>query len=310
MNSFFKSSFIWFLILAISAPSCASLKNNKPIKSNSVSTEELHRLKKVITQREAIVTNDVYLKIEEYKKYLKYGPPFPKEFWKLHDELFETYKALIHTNSGYKIVIPSKSQVNLTFRSFCLASSKAGPSNGENFKWVNKTPKIPYYNQLFTYWDIHPEISRHDIQTLIWNLGNKTYFENYPPRLQNILIEIDPDARSKLPSELRSQLFDLAKDLVLDSVPLARNAKNIYYDTKGSFNDYHRIARRIDEIKSKLPYVPVGGPTSIPGTPLYSDLTNRGFTEVTNPIQTQGYLNNWKNSYSRTFFGLVLASPL
>lgn len=279
MKHLFTRCFIWILVLIVATSGCASLQNLK-LNSKPVKIEELRKLRKVNIKKTAIAPQDVNIKIARYKKYLNYGPPFSKEFWKVHDELLEIYNGLKDSNSGYKIVIPANSQIKLKFRSFCLAHNKAGPSNGENFKWATKTPSIPYYEELFTYWDTHPEIYAGDIQTLIWNLGSGTYFENYPPTLQRILLEIDPEAQKKLPSKIKSQLFNIAKDLILDSVPLARDARNVYYDIKGQFYNYQHTANRILELKSRLPFIQDTGPTQIPGTPLYSDITNTGFSEV------------------------------
>lgn len=72
-------------------------------------------------------------------------------------------------------------------------------------------PAIPYVREVLRYGDQHPEIPQSDLQILLWNLDNKTPYESYPPYLKRMLLDIDPKAPLRLPSELKERATSYLK---------------------------------------------------------------------------------------------------
>lgn len=218
-------------------------------------------------------------KLARFKKLLGQGKPFSNEFWQLHDDLFKIYASLKATLPS-NVVVPPRSQKRISFKSFCLHSSRASPSELETFRWQKKAV-VPYQRKILEYGLNHPKVKQSDLQTLLWNLGNKTYREEYPDDLLSLLRKIDPKAVKKLPSETKSEAIGFFKDLVRDNVPVVSEAEDVVDLIQGKFYDYQEIAERIERLTSTQPLVSPGSIRPFADTPLYTRTKSDGYSTQT-----------------------------
>jgi hypothetical protein len=224
--------------------------------------------------------NDLAKKMVHFKGLLGNGGPKSKADWKLHDELLQTYTRL-KTAQGSppnQIVVPAHSKVIFSLPSFCLNSSRAGPSENERFKWKKGDPEIPYFKKTLEYAQKHPEMQS-QIQELIWNLQNKTRWEEYPDQLKLILREIDPNASAELPSRIKDRLKDAASDLLSEYVPGVQTARDAVSLIEGKYYTFDEVRRDIESRKSSEPIeADLETLEGIPDTSLYAETRSTGFS--------------------------------
>jgi len=142
--------------------------------------------------------------LERFKSILNKRKPLSKEDWTLHDQLLDYYIQLKEGASApNKVYIPAQSRWTTRFESYCLNSKKAVPEENERLLWKKAQSKIPYLKELLSLASKSKDISQEDIQTLIWNLHNKTVWEDYPLSLQKILLSVDPKVPKNCPLGFR-----------------------------------------------------------------------------------------------------------
>lgn len=198
--------------------------------------------------------------------------------WKLHDDLLATYIQLKgQLIQGTKIRVPARSRFKIDLPSFCLNSGRASPTDTEGFQWIKKDPNILYYKELLKLSSAN-EIKQTDAQTLLWNLQNKTHWENYPDDLKAILQKIDPKASLKLPSKVKDAVKDTAIDYLKSQVPFADKIEDAVSLVEGEYYKYDDYARSIQEVVSKYSLEKTDTLTPVPSTALYSDIQSEGYS--------------------------------
>jgi hypothetical protein len=124
------------------------------------------------------------------------------------ERFYAFYRAIKLLESSQRIRVEPHSKTQVDLQSFCLDPAGQIPSENERFAWKDQSPGIPYYKEILQFAQKNPDYGQQEIQTLIWNLKNKTDYENYPDRLRSVLDQIDPNAKFKLPSETKEKMID------------------------------------------------------------------------------------------------------
>jgi hypothetical protein len=269
---------IGFILSIFSLSSCATLHSgSSDIPLSKIQNEILFQTKNQGIDRGVILT-----RISAFERVLKENPKVltPAQ-WRLHDQLLTAYVQIKNQSLGdAKIVIPAKSKLEITLPSFCLNHSFAAPGDREKFKWLKKSPDIPYFQQIVKLISGH-RIEQTDAQTLLWNLQSKVNWESYPDRLKAVLKEIDPQTPFKLPSAIKDQVTHKILDYIENQVPGINEAQNAASQIQGRFADYKDYAKSIKDIVSQYPEDNSYDDTvsSIPDTNLYSKIKPNGYSQ-------------------------------
>jgi len=258
-----------FLLLCLS---CSTLPHRS---SPSLSLNEARR--KTHALPKSPEDSEIRRKLTRFRRILGRGKPISNEGWRLHDELLKAYVALKSEPHGFMVIIPAKTRMDLSFRTFCLDPHKVAPDRKEHYRWVRRPPEIPYFHEVLQYWSHHTEVPQSDVQTLIWNLKIGTYFEDYPESLRGILIAIDPSAPIKLPSKTKSEVGSVLSDLLQSVVPETGVARDTLDWSRDQFQKYADIAGNVSKLSSRFRPISVGQGESVEGTPLFADTTADGF---------------------------------
>lgn len=235
-------------------------------------------------------------KIRNFKlRTQKRGPQLNASDWKLHDELLSYYRELSTRKlSRGSITVPRNSQIKVNVESFCLDSSKASPKTKEPYRWKKGSPSIPYYQQILSE-SLRQKIPREKVQALLWNLQQGSYWENYSPETQSFLLSVDPKAPIVLPSKIRAQAQESAKNFLFDQVPGLRQATNNLSDLKGKYLNYEHTVQELASRVSSYPYIPEMNVSDIPGSALQAEVTSDGYREqeikLTNPTNQDVEIN-------------------
>ncbi len=167
--------------------------------------------------------------------------------------------------------LQARTKTTLKFNSFCASSKKAIPTQNEIFQWAQGLPEIQLIKQII------PRINADHLdtltaQTLIWNLENRTYFEDYPENLKNFLNKADAKAKFILPSRLKTQIIDEI---------LPQEIKDAQSLVTGQYYEFAAYKERIEALKSKEK-LPINYFASrIPKTPILAQTTSHDFESLT-----------------------------
>ncbi len=260
---------ILFLFLLI--VSCASLpKLEAPTRSRS----DLVKQTSAIRSFSIPDSKTTRAKLAKFKKALTKGKLTDSSL-KLHDELLETYIRLkIQANT--KIEVPANGRLIMSLETYCLDSGKSSPVSDEYFYWQkSNNPGIKYYQKILNF-RRQKKISQKETQTLLWNLANKTNWENYPDRLKTVLRSIDLQAAVKLPSELRSQVIDTVADQVLQ-IPEASEVRDTARLIEGKFYEFNDIRRRVEGLTSTEPLKSTELVPQLPKSEIFAESRSEGF---------------------------------
>jgi hypothetical protein len=99
-------------------------------------------------------------------------------------------------------------QTKIQLLSFCASPNKAIPERSEVFRWTAGGTGISLEKPVIRYFIQAGPAKQELIQELLWNLKNKTSYEDYPEGLREILNEISPSAKIVLPSKLKNKIVD------------------------------------------------------------------------------------------------------
>lgn len=170
-----------------------------------------------------------------------------------------------------EIQLPAKSRTTLKFNSFCASSKKAIPDANEIFQWVYGLPDIQLIKQIIPLTN-SGKIDAPTAQTLIWNLENRTYYEDYPENLRSILIKADPNAKFILPSHLKTQIVD---EILPQEI---KNAKSL---VEGKYHELATFKERVEALRSneKLPANYYA--SRIPNTPILAQTISHNYESQT-----------------------------
>ncbi len=240
----------------------------------SASREDLQRLTQKI---EAIDFQSTRRDLNAFRKILNAKKGLNADDWQLHERLVDAYVPIKKMRQATNVLeIPNGSRLEIELDSFCLDPNRVSPDPNEKFVWNQSSGLVPYYKELLKYFIENPASEPQDIQTIIWNLANKTFWENYPPKLQNILLTIDRGAQAKLPSAASDRIKDIVRE-ALQSTPLGELANLV----TGEFYEFQDIKKRIEGARSKYAIDQSEKVHGIDGTPLFAETKSHGFTRQT-----------------------------
>jgi hypothetical protein len=198
--------------------------------------------------------------------------------WKLHDRLLDYYIQLKQgAERPNSVYIPAGKRWTRKFESYCLDSRRASPNDNETLLWQIAQNKIPYLRELLGIASKGRSLKQGDIQTIIWNLHNKTVWEDYPSSLQRILLSVDPQAAERLPNRLSETVKDEFLDTVRDQIPSASRVEDIVHLVQGKYYDYKTIRSAIESRRSKYELKPIDSVPQIPESPLFAETKSDGF---------------------------------
>jgi hypothetical protein len=214
--------------------------------------------------------------LERFNSILNKNKALSAEDWKLHDRLLDYYIQLKQSAGEPNVaVVPARSRWTKNFESYCLDSRKAPPAESERFLWNKTQGKIPYVREILNLASKSKELNQEDIQTLVWNLHNKTTWEDYPISSQKVLLSIDPQASRKLPSRFSETVKEGVLDFARDQVP--SEIGDVISLVQGRYYDYSQIRASIESRKSKHDLNPTESVPQIPGTPLFASTKSDSF---------------------------------
>lgn len=170
-------------------------------------------------------------------------------------------------DSNIKLLSHSKTQIYLN--SFCAVSGRAAPEENEVFRWVKGYPDIQLIREVTTLFNKDPSLGKSQIQEIIWNLENKTYFEDYPDNLKRILVQASHHAKLILPSQIKSRVAD---ELMPDDIKQALDI------VEGQYHTLEDFKKRIDSIKSKNILPKNYNASTLPSTHLTASTTSSGYS--------------------------------
>jgi hypothetical protein len=285
------------LLAAAALVSCAS---------SSKIVENRNTIEATRSVQIAFDESSINQKIDSFAQALKIrGRALTESDWALHDELLDTYIALKSQAANPNLLrIPARGRLSASLPSFCLDPNLASPSANEAFKWQRESLGLPYFKELI---DLKSkgEVSQEKIQTILWNLKKKTFWESYPEELKTILLKIDSNAATKLPSRLVDTLKTSALDLLKGQVPVIGDVQDVAKQIEGEFDRYADIAEEIRSRTSKYRIDENPGLERLPGTEVFASTKSNGYSsqEVTfhnpTPVEQTVDLDNYYIKSSR-----------
>ena len=187
------------------------------------------------------------------------------------ERFYAFYRAVKSLESSQRIRVDSHSRTLVELQSFCLDPSGQIPSANERYEWKDQSPGIPYYKEVLQFAQNNPNYEQQEIQTLIWNLKNKTDYESYPQRLRSVLDQIDPNAKFKLPSEVKESVINEGRSLLPTQID---NAISMIQGQYYSFEDLAALLRPSDPAPNESQILSI-----VPEKyPLYSSGVSEGYS--------------------------------
>lgn len=183
-------------------------------------------------------------------------------------QILIAFNTLKYGLSESTINIPPNSKTHIEITSFCASAEKAIPEQKEIFQWVKGLPKIPLAKEVLILYAKKPEVEASKIQELLWNLGNKTYYEDYPDSLKKLITQLSPTAPLTLPSRIKSQIVDeFTPQEIKDTI-------NTIQGKYQSFNDFKKL---IESKKSNLIFAQGNFISELPDTNILAATISNGF---------------------------------
>ena len=273
----FILSALWLVVI----PACSHVqKKGKLISIEDARKETLNLQKIDLTDKEKL---KAFLKATEKELFaVKKGEEIPESTWdKIHhaQNLYGVLTQLKKTKG--KISIPAKTHLTLEVDSFCIDANQPLPDSKEVFQWVAGKPSLPLYSKILKHYAHSNKAKRNKklTQELIWNLSNKTYYENYPEKLKKLLNEIDPNAPLKVHSMMKETALEVGSSILEEVTGLdVRNAINII---QGQYYDFEQFRKNLENLQSSYPALHKSFFSKIPETPLLATTRSNGYESQT-----------------------------
>lgn len=237
---------IFIFIIALCFVSCRTSPNSeekapttKDVTSDIVQTIKVKNFDK----------KELQAQINKFSKIVKSRKKLSADDLLLHDLLLEAYKSLKYRPIDNKLIIPAHTKLIVPFNSYCLDSGKANPSAKEVYVWSKQKNTITYLPELLKL-STENKYSQELIQEIIWNIQNKTYWENYPSKHQKILETIDHRASEKIPSESTEKVKSIFKETIFDTLP--SEAKDQIDQIQGQFRNFENTKSQLENQTSNL----------------------------------------------------------
>ncbi len=207
--------------------------------------------------------------IEALKQKLASLEPLSKEEKRAHlVKILIAFSSLTKNikNGDLEFLPYTKTKIELS--SFCASSRKAVPDSNEIFEWVSNPLEIPLLKELLRFDSKTNHKYSTEIQEILWNLENKTYYENYPENLKNIINEVSASARITLPSRVKSQIsYEVIPNEVLKSVEFI----------EGGFSSFDEIKQALEKRASKASLPEMHFASKIPNTDILASTKSNGY---------------------------------
>ncbi len=247
----------------------------------------------------------------------KQGKILPHTWFKIGQAL-ETYKSLAQLQVDGQLLVPQKTNLKLQLNSFCIDPNRSVPKSNEVFEWVLEKPQVPLYSKILKYYSAHPDVGRESTQELIWNLSNKTYYENYPNHLKSLLIRIDPNASKKLPSSVREKAMKTGVS-VLEKIS-GIDLPGLISFVQGQYYNYDQFRKNLESLRSSQSLPDKQLFSKIPETNLFVTSRSMGYKNQTlgfyNPSDTpktitlvKYYLKPMRKDVQRIALASVVGDP-
>lgn len=223
----------------------------------------------------AVNENKLRGDIQKFKKILNRKKPLSSADWQLHDELLKTYIQLKFYPQQGLLTVPAKTRLSLPLKSYCLDPRRANPEKNEVYSWKKVENKDPFLQEILK---LSPKgkHSQKTLQGLLWNLNNKTLWEDYPENEQKILKQIDPAAAVKIPSKTKQELQNRIIEKIESQIP--ESIKESASLVEGQYNNYETFKSAIESKESEQ-LLPVNKIGIVENSDLYVENESNGFED-------------------------------
>ena len=273
----FILSVLWLVVI----PACSHVqKKGELVSIEDIQGETLNLQKIDLTDKEKL---NAFLKVTEKELFaVKKGEEIPKSVRdKIHhaQNLYSVLTQLKKTKG--KISIPAKTHLALKVDSFCIDANQPLPDSKEVFQWVAGKPSLPLYSKILKHYAHSNKAKRNKklTQELIWNLSNKTYYENYPEKLKKLLNEIDSEGPLKAHSMMKETALEVGSSILEEITGLdVRNAINI---VQGQYYDFEQFRKNLENLRSSYPISHKTFFSKVPETNLLVTSRSNGYKSQT-----------------------------
>lgn len=182
------------------------------------------------------------------------------------------FQNLTKKTKDIQIALLPKSKLKLTLLSFCAAPDKAVPDKNEIYSWIKGEINIPFAKSIIKLYSQANSAKQESTQEVLWNLANKTYYEDYPDNLKTLLNTASSSAKFTIPSRARNEIINVA---------LPEEVSNSINIVKGQYYSFKDFNSAIQELKSqsKIPSNYFG--STIPTTPIATSTVSSGYAAQT-----------------------------
>lgn len=258
--------------------SCSHTQKIGDLISQDELAGELNALEEIDLSDKKKFSNSLQV-IKRELRSVKRGTAIPYPIWDKIGQLLEIYKSLTQFVPQNKILIPAKIKLVLKTDSFCIDPGLPAPDFKEVFQWGYGDPNIPFYPKILNYYVRENQKKKDLIQELIWNLANKTYYENYPDELKEILKEIDPNAFLKLPSRTKSEVIDAGVSILEEASET--DIRSIIQIVEGKYYSLGEFRTALEGLKSSYALPKRQFYSRIPETSLFSTTQSQSYHQQT-----------------------------
>lgn len=241
-----------------------------------------------------------------------------QDTWVKIGQALEAYKSLLHIRDSHQLWIPEKTNLKMQVTSFCIDPNRSSPESNEVFEWILGQPPVPLSSKVLKYYSIHPEVRQESVQELIWNLSNKTYYENYPNHLKNLLNKIDSESARQLPSTTRQKAIEIGTSMVEDIS--GTDLRGLIHFVQGQYYEYEQFRKNVEglqssyslpdeQIFSKIPNADILA-TSLSNGYRYQIINFYNFSDTAKTVDLRGYyLNPLRKDVQRIALASIMGDP-
>lgn len=206
------------------------------------------------------------------------------DIWAKIGQALDAYKSLLHIRDNHQILIPGKTNLKMRVTSFCIDPNRSSPESNEVFEWILGEPPSPLSSKVLKYYSSHPEVGQASVQELIWNLSNKTYYENYPNHLKNLLNKIDSETVKQLPSATRHEAIEIGTSIAEDIG--GTDLRGLIHFIQGQYYEYEQFRKNVEGLQSSY---------GLPDKPFFSKIPK---SDILATSLSDGYRNQILNFYN------------
>ncbi|MDR2192381.1 MAG: hypothetical protein LBO62_05855 [Endomicrobium sp.] len=196
-------------------------------------------------------------------------------------EQIKMFRAIEFNRKDASFTIAPHSKTVLKSKSYCLNSGKASPNSKEQFILRKRPPEIPLYKDIALYTNAaFGIISKHEKQSLLWNLNNNVKFESLPINQQAFLLKMDPMSYLKINNQIKSEVKSQLTKFANAQIPFYNEAINAMSLAKGSAHTYETYAKNIETLVSKIKPIDNVNPIKSDGYDIFTQTLSSGFSET------------------------------